>query len=429
VAANTNHDKSSYDKGKDMGGRNEVLRRQSQRTKFSNSDMDFAFNLALGVSQIIGMSPGEVLAAVATVKDGDPRSWRESFYREARFLSRRADSCVQSGHLEQAGQSAFGAAYARRFALGFTSPNTKAWNSIVHEMEQEFLRGATLSHVPIRPIEVPFENSSLPGYYLEIDDIPRPTLVVVGGGDTFREDLFYYGGYPGWRHGYNVLMVDLPGQGTTPHRGLTFRHDSSTSIAACLDWLKANASALDARIALFGLSGGGYFTAQAASADSRVAAWIASTPIMDIGKVFSSEMGGAQKAPGWLTNTAAAVIGRMNSALRVSLEKYAWQFGTKDFAEVLARAPKEAPVVDASSITCPSLFMFGAGEAKELARQTQALAATMKTEHQDVTVRKFEHAEGDAHCQATNLKLAHQVIFDWLDRRFRPASTGITKQS
>lgn len=73
--------------------------------------------------------------------------------------------------------------------------------------------------------------------------------------------------------------------------------------------------------------------------------------------------------------------------------------------------------------------MFGAGEAKELARQTQALAAAMKTEHQDVTVREFEHAEGDAHCQVTNLKLAHQVIFDWLDRRFRSASTGITKQS
>ncbi|KAE8128369.1 alpha/beta hydrolase family protein [Bifidobacterium tibiigranuli] len=407
-----------------MGGRNEVLRRQSQRTKFNNTDMDFAFNLALGVSQIVGMNPGEVLAAVATVKDGDPRSWRESFYREARFLSRRADSCVQSGKLEQAGQRAFGAAYARRFALGFASPNTKAWNIIIHEMEQEFMRGAALSHVPIRPIEVPFESSSLPGYYLEIDGAPRPTLLVVGGGDTFREDLFYYGGYPGWRHGYNVLMVDLPGQGKTPDRGFTFRHDSSTSIAACLDWLEANASAPDARIALFGLSGGGYFTAQAASTDSRVAAWIASTPITDIGKVFSSEMGGVQKAPGWLTNMAAAIIGRTNSALQVSLEKYAWQFGTKDFAEVLARAPREAPIVDASSITCPSLFMFGAGEAKELARQTQALAAAMKARHQDVTVRKFEHAEGDAHCQVTNLKLAHQVIFDWLDRRFCTVSTA-----
>lgn len=36
----------------------------------------------------MGMSPGEVLAAVATVKDADPRSWRESFYRQASLLSK-----------------------------------------------------------------------------------------------------------------------------------------------------------------------------------------------------------------------------------------------------------------------------------------------------------------------------------------------------
>ena len=32
-----------------MGRRDEVLRRQSARTKFKNSDMDFAFNWTLGV--------------------------------------------------------------------------------------------------------------------------------------------------------------------------------------------------------------------------------------------------------------------------------------------------------------------------------------------------------------------------------------------
>lgn len=74
-----------------MGSRDEVLRRQSTHTKFKNSDMDFAFNWALGVSQIIGMSPGEVLAAVSATEDGDPRSWRDSFRSQGQYLSRRAD--------------------------------------------------------------------------------------------------------------------------------------------------------------------------------------------------------------------------------------------------------------------------------------------------------------------------------------------------
>lgn len=61
----------------------------------------------------------------------------------------------------------------------------------------------------MRPIEVPFENTTLPGYYLELDHSPRPVVMMVGGGDTFREDLFYFADYPGWKRGYNVLMVGL----------------------------------------------------------------------------------------------------------------------------------------------------------------------------------------------------------------------------
>ena len=108
-----------------MGRRDEVLRRQSARTKFKNSDMDFAFNWTLGVSQIIGMGPGEVLAAISTVRDGDPRSWRDSFYRQGEYLSRRADVFEREGNLRAAGHSAFGAAYARRFALHFEDPTRR----------------------------------------------------------------------------------------------------------------------------------------------------------------------------------------------------------------------------------------------------------------------------------------------------------------
>lgn len=404
-----------------MGGRQEVLRRQSRRTKFKNSDMDFSLNLALGVSQVVGMSPGEVLAAVATVKDGDPRSWRESFYRQASFLSKRAERFALQGSLQAGAHSAFGAAYARRFALHFEEPGVRVWDTAVIEMEREFLRGVELGGVPLRAIEVPFESGTLPGYFLEIDGEPRPTVLVVGGGDTFREDLYYYGGVPGWKRGYNVLMVDLPGQGNNPGRGFVFRHDASSAIVACLDWLEEHAIAHDPRVAAYGLSGGGYFTAQAIATDDRIKAWIASTPITDIALVFSREMGGASRAPGWLVNAAARILGRANAVLDVSLKKYAWQFGTPDFSEVLARVPVEARPVPPESLACPSLFLIGDGDAAELGRQTEELAGVMRAHGNDVTVRRFTSQEGDAHCQVSNLELAHLIIFDWLDKRFAEA--------
>jgi hypothetical protein len=52
--------------------------------------MDFLFNLALGVSQVVGPGPGEVLPAIVDIKDGDPRSWVESFNRLGVYLSERA---------------------------------------------------------------------------------------------------------------------------------------------------------------------------------------------------------------------------------------------------------------------------------------------------------------------------------------------------
>jgi hypothetical protein len=43
----------------------------------------------------------------------------------------------------------------------------------------------------------------------------------------------------------------------------------------------------------------------------------------------------------------------------------------------------------------------------------------LRARGQDVTLREFVKEDGaDAHCQVNNLRLAHQVVFDWLDRVF-----------
>ncbi|WP_179211521.1 hypothetical protein [Thermoanaerobacterium thermosaccharolyticum] len=59
---------------------------------------------------------------------------------------------------------------------------------------------------------------------------------------------------------------------------------------------------------------------------------------------------------------------------------------------------------------------MGENEAEELKRQTSELYNTLRKRGIDVTLREFTAAEGaDAHCQLNNLRLAHMVVFDWLD--------------
>lgn len=121
------------------------------------------------------------------------------------------------------------------------------------------------------------------------------------------------------------------------------------------------------------------------------------------------------------------VLGRANTVLDVSLEKYAWQFGASDFAGAMARVQTEARVVQPATITRRShMALLGGGEAAELQRQTDELAAALqraalRRNGGEVTVRRFPREEGDAHCQIANLRLARLVVFGWLDRVFENA--------
>lgn len=404
-------------------GEPKIMTRAANRIRFRNIDMDFNLTWILGVSGLFGWSHGEVMFVASRIKDGNPTSWREEFRKEGQHLLVRAATARSLGNLNSAGQAQFGACFAFRAALQYCDPREDEFKTLLEAMEQSFQNAVQDLRIPIKAVEVPFEATSLPGYFLQLDDRPRPTVVIVGGGDTFREDLFSFAGYAGWKRDYNVLMVDLPGQGKTPERGLYFRADSHVAISAVLDWLHAEIGEQAADVALFGISGGGYFTAQTVVADARPKAWVASTPITDMARLFSSEMAGVLRTPPWIVRGLAFLLGRSRSGLAISLRKYAWQFGTTDFAAAVRGVLESSVPVPAATMSVPSLFLMGAAETPELKRQTRVLADELQRRGIDVTVREFTAADGaDAHCQVNNLRLLHSVVFDWLDRVFSRGS-------
>ena len=396
-----------------------ILKRQKISIRFKNADMDFMLNWMVGVSQIIGLSASQIFYAIHDIKDGDPTGWRNGFHEQGQYLIQRAQTFIECSQNVAAGQFYLGAAYAYRAALQYTDPTGDDFEAVAHDMENTFQKGVELIGVPMRPIEIPFENTTLPGYYLEHDEKLRPVVMMVGGGDTSREDLFYFAGYPGWKRGYNVIMVDLPGQGMTPSRGQHFRVDMDQTISTVLDWLEAHAIAKPEQIAIYGVSGGGYFTAQGVVADSRIKAWIAATPIFDMVKLFKAEFGSALHAPGWMLNTFMRLTSSFNEGAEINLKKYAWQFGTADFKTAIDGVMAEAKVVDYSGINCPSLFLVSEGEAPELKRQAREIYDNFVQRGVNVTLRDFSAEEGaDAHCELNNLRLVHLVVFDWLDQLF-----------
>ena len=120
-----------------------------------------------------------------------------------------------------------------------------------------------------------------------------------------------------------------------------------------------------------------------------------------------------------MLNTFMRLVGSLNESAEISIKKYAWQFGTSDFKSAVDRVLAEALPVNYTGIRCPSLLLMSEGEAQELKRQTLELYDNFRQRGVAVTLREFTAAEGaDGHCQLNNLRLAHLVIFDWLDRVF-----------
>lgn len=396
-----------------------ILARHTNHLRFKNGDMDFMFTWAVGVSQVLGMSPSQIFHALREVRDGDPRGWRNGLSRQGAALLHQAQALRAAGRPIAAGQAYLGATYAYRAALQYTSPRSSDFLQWAGIMEQSFQEGCALIQVPLRAIEIPFAQTTLAGYFLEQDASPRPLVMMIGGGDTFREDLFCFAGYPGWKRGYNVLMVDLPGQGLMPNRGLHFQVDMAAPIRAALDWVESNAMARPEQIAVYGVSGGGYFSAQAVVDDRRIQAWVAATPIFDMASVFTREFGPALRAPAWALNGWMRLASSVNESAEINLAKYAWQFGTADFKTAASGVLQQAVVVDYTRIKIPTLLLLSEGEGAELRRQTLVVYQDLAQRGVPVVLDAFTAADGaEAHCELNNLRMLHLAVFDWLDQRF-----------
>jgi len=342
-----------------------IVAREASKVRFQNGDMDFVLNWTIDVSQSVGMAPSQAFHALRDVKDGDPVGWGNGFRLHGEYNAARAASFAESGNSEVAGQFNLVALYGYRAALQYTDPLSTHFATVLERMERTFARGTELLGIPIRPIEVPFEHTTLAGYFLEHDHQERPTIVMVGGGDTARKNLFYFAGFPGWKRGYNVIMVDLPGQGAMLNGGLPFRAKMHDSVSAAVQWLETNAAVPTGELTIYGVSGGGWISAQAVAADPGIKAWVAATPIVDIAKMFLRDMGAVLRAPRWALTSYLRLSQRFNTASQINLNKYASPFGTENIVTGIGEIIDTVRPIDLTGGDLPSLFLVSEGRARK----------------------------------------------------------------
>lgn len=167
------------------------------RYRFRAKPFDFMFQWMIGSSTTGGAEIGEAMYAASRIPDGDGEAWYREFAELGARVAERADASAAAGHRVSAREAWLRAYVYYRAAPLFLNPRTDQRYRAAYETARVlFRKGAELLDPPLEPIAIPYRSAELPGYIASPTDgsEPRraPTLLMIGGGDTFVEDLYYY---------------------------------------------------------------------------------------------------------------------------------------------------------------------------------------------------------------------------------------------
>jgi len=386
-----------------------IAQRSLNRLYFDHQDMDYYFSWIAGRGIFEGSDRDECFRAAENIKDGDPASWQSAWIALARSVEAQAQQLLNTGEREQARKAYLRACTYYRAPLFIMSAKDPRFLDLCQKMRACFQTAAGLFDPPVETIAVPFQGKTLAGYFWKVDDSEekRPTLIVIGGVETFAEDCYFITGQTGPQRGYNVLTVDLPGQGVNPEQGLHFGAKMEIPVGAVIDYC-AGRHEIDAeRLAIYGFSWGGHIACKAARYLPQLRAMIANPAMPDVFRATLAQQSGHD---------------RRDPVTRTAFDQIVWRFGLKisfNLRDIAARFAKAYDYlvhgkINPAGISIPALCMAGEGEAGITLQIARDMYAKLPHPQKKLVIFTAEEG-GAAHCQVDNLALPNRVMFDWLD--------------
>jgi esterase/lipase len=373
--------------------------------------MDFAFISTLGY--VGGDAFGECFAAAAKIKDGDIISWANTWQQLGEKMESSADKSCEGGHKVSA-REMYWRAFSYYWAAERALPRPEAFN-IWLRARQCFQKAAVLFDPPIKTLEIPFENGVLTGYFVRpvhSNGNPLPTIIMIGGAETTAEGLWAFAGEAAQKRNYNTLLIDLPGQGGAVRlHGLTFRPDTEVPVAVIMDVLLQRNDVDPERIAIHGLSAGGYFAPRAAVYEHRIKACIANCPFVNLGESITGML------PDTDEQTLQALVQHLDPFTRYNIERVIWAAGCTSITETLQKWREFSFEGHENEIQCPVLCLVSTGDGEQSISNAKKFYEKLTTKKQFILLTPEDGA--DAHCQLNNISIQQQIVFDWLDDIFK----------
>jgi X-Pro dipeptidyl-peptidase (S15 family) len=387
---------------------------------FTDESFQFELEITLGTAYRRGADIGEVLAAATTIKDSDAESWHTVWSE----LAQRTEAIAHGSAARRRRVSARDAylraatyyAAATSFLDGSSDPSrlVPTWETHRGCWDQAVDR----FDPPTERLTIPFDGTTLPGYFFRAGDHRRPALILVNGSDGPDTAMWCSYGADAVDRGYHAILVDGPGQQAALFRQhIYFIPDWERVVTPTVDWLVARRDVDPARIAIVGCSQGGYWAPRAAAFEPRIAACVADPGVFDCFAPWLSHLP-PEAVTMLVTGDQVGFDSMMETGLVASPQlRQMWQFRSRPYGltspfDVYNAARKFTLEGVADKIRCPTLLCDPEGE-QFWPGQAERLHDALTCPKQLVT---FTAAEGASlHCEPLALALRSQRVFDWLD--------------
>src|SRR5262249_21358106 len=137
-------------------------------------------------------------------------NWYDAWSSYADRLYDIAAKSHAAGHLVSACHAFLRASnyYRTAYIFMFALPVDPRVIEAYKRQTDSFQRAAPLYEHPIEILKIPYENTTLPGYFIKADasNTARKTLLCTGGYDGTCEELFFIIARGALQRGYNVLV-------------------------------------------------------------------------------------------------------------------------------------------------------------------------------------------------------------------------------
>jgi pimeloyl-ACP methyl ester carboxylesterase len=392
-------------------------------------DPQYSFQLlrVLGSAPNGGADIGECLSTAYRIKEGDNESWYSEWFNTAKRLEDAADSYMSQGHKVSAREAYFRATNYYRTAEFFLRQKIndprilETWG----KSRDCFRKGAQLSDSPVKPVNIPYEDTELPGYFCLVDNsgIKRPLLIIQTGFDGTGEELYFGQALAALERGYNCLLFEGPGQGGVIRKqNLPFRYDWEKVVTPVVDFALKQHEVDPEKLALMGISFGGYLAPRAVAFEHRIKACIANGGVYDFyDNVIKKIPGNVEEI---LSDTKASeefnkdIFTTMETDITVGwfFGNGMWVFGAKSPIELIKMLKPYSMKNIVDNITCHMLVVDSERD-MDMPGQAKQLYDALKCPKDFMLFTGEEGAE--EHCQIGASMISNERILNWLDETFK----------